>query len=77
MPLTEFTKVVGVPGSCAGAGAGAGEGEGEGEGEGDGDVSLQPTKITAVANKRQRENPAILSSLYICALLSISWLQLC
>lgn len=54
MPLAEFTKVVGVPGSGR-------DGDGDGDGDiggvdGDCDSSLQPAKMKAVANRRLREN---------------------
>ena len=71
IPLAEFTKVVGVPGSgdvgVPGSGdvggGGVGVGGGGGDGCDDGDVSRQPTKIIAVANKMPRDNPLIFFSL--------------
>jgi hypothetical protein len=79
IPLAEFTKVVGVPGSGDGGGGGVGVG-GDGGGGGGGDdgyVSLQPAKITAVANKSPRDDPMIFFLLRICDLFSILWIQLC
>lgn len=63
IPLAEFTKVVGVPGSGDVGGGGVGVGGGGGDGCDDGDVSRQPTKIIAVANKMPRDNPLIFFSL--------------
>lgn len=55
MPLAEFTKVVGVPGS-----GWDGDGDGGDGGGGDGESSLQPAKINAVANNRLHESSEIL-----------------
>jgi hypothetical protein len=61
MPLAEFTKVVGVPGSSVGVGVGVGVGDCDGNdiGVGDCEFSLQLTKINVDANKRLREKPSM------------------